>query len=277
MLRRLFSVAPKTPLVRAIRRFPVIDKLIRAVSFWLFPAGTYMWITVRQGMGAGLQLYAQPRFGEISFGDGLHEPLLQHLLEQYLHPGMTMYDVGANIGFFGLISARIVGEQGHVFAFEANPEVSQHLQMNCDHNQLTNMTIVPQAVWRTSGEVRLYKAGGQSAISRQENDTHLVTIPATSLDDFIALHPAPDIIKMDIEGAELDAIHGATSLFTTKPPILICEVHSATIAQGLQDFFHNLDYRIGWYSAVSTHGVSLMYLFALPNTQRGTAQDGTQT
>jgi predicted methyltransferase len=87
-----------------------------------------------------------PRTGKIYF-EGGGEPEVQEALLQHLRPGMTFYDIGANIGFFSLLAARLVGKEGCVVAFQADPEIAARLREHAERNSLGWITVEEKAVW----------------------------------------------------------------------------------------------------------------------------------
>ena len=143
------------------------------------------------------------------------------LLETLIEDGMIVFDVGAHVGTYTLMAARLVGPTGHVYAFEAEAENYAILKKNVELNGYQNVTCVPKAISNRSGLLTLY-------VSSQGNDRHtLIGSPAAesqgtpcevetvSLDEFSASigWPRVDVVKMDVEGAEPMAIEGMSELF----------------------------------------------------------------
>ena len=147
---------------------------------------------------------------------------------------MTFYDVGANIGFFSLLGARIVGPFGRVVCFEADPEVAERLRMNLAHNGFEQATVVQSAVWsepttvffaRVDTRVSPDRGLGHVAVHGDSADT--IAVDAVALDDLVGSERPPDFIKCDVEGAEAAVFAGAEILLRTRRPILLVEMHSA--------------------------------------------------
>jgi len=132
---------------------------------------------------------------------------------------MIVFDVGAHVGHYTLMAARLVGPKGHVFAFEAEPENYSLLVKNVELNGYRNVTCIQKAVANSAGSLTLIA-------SSQGNDRHSliepsdltgtkkITVPAISLDEFASSAGLRnvDVIKMDIEGAEPLALAGMASL-----------------------------------------------------------------
>src|SRR5579859_3294923 len=130
---------------------------------------------------------------------------------RHLGPGAVMYDIGANIGFFSLLGARLTGpEPGHVYAFEPAPVNAEAIQVNADRNEFSNITVIAKAVGETRGRVRLQlvddaawsrlEAYGAHPLTEDILDVEQVTID--ELVDVGEIRP-PELVKIDVEGAEL--------------------------------------------------------------------------
>ncbi len=89
---------------------------------------------------------------------GSYEFLEQQAILRYLKPGMVAYDIGAHVGFYTLMFAKIVGPSGEVHAFEPYPENVRFLQKHLELNRLTNVILKPLAISDKSGEVEFYKS-----------------------------------------------------------------------------------------------------------------------
>src|SRR6266496_222127 len=158
------------------------------------------------------------------------------LVQSFLRPGMCFIDVGANIGYYTLLGARLVGPTGKVFSFEPNREVRERLEQNVRFNGFDNVTVLAQAMTRESGEVRFYVSdvgenSGISSIVPGRSLREAQVVPAISLDDFVAKLPPGGValLKMDIEGAELDVLEGGERLLAgSDAPALLFESFDVT-------------------------------------------------
>ncbi len=101
-------------------------------------------LEVQMGLLAGSKLRLYPR-SESGYYLGEHEPDLQQVLPRYLKPGMTVFDIGANIGFFAIAAANLVGPTGRVVAFEPNPAVVARLKENVELNGLADRVKIEQS------------------------------------------------------------------------------------------------------------------------------------
>lgn len=155
------------------------------------------------------------------------------LCKREIREGMRAVDVGANIGYFTLLFARLVGPTGHVYAFEPEPRNFELLQRNVARNRYTNVTAVPKAVARVSGSQRLFKSPdnlGDHRLAHGPAGRDWVEVSVVALDEFFAAGACVDFVKLDIQGAECGALHGARALLErSKPVCLITEFWPAGI------------------------------------------------
>ncbi|HYL10258.1 MAG TPA: FkbM family methyltransferase [Candidatus Acidoferrales bacterium] len=203
---------------------------------------------VQDGPAQGLWLLLNPRTGR-DYAEGTVEPGVQEILKNYLRPGMTFYDIGANIGFFSLLAARLAGERGKVIAFEADPEVALRFREHVERNRFQAISLQEKAVWSETRTVAFVRADagrspdrglGHVDLSSGVGDT--LQVQAISLDDFARDAPMPDFVKCDAEGAEVHVFRGAHSLLTQKRPIVLCEMHSEENHHTLVDLWTSLRY-----------------------------------
>ena len=160
----------------------------------------------------------------------LFEPELGWFLLRVLRPGDVFYDVGANFGFFSLLSAAAVGPEGRVYAFEPGAASLETLCTNRDRNAADEIEIVPKAVSELPGRV-FYSDNGEgdrngSIFPKDPGDGS--GVEAITLDGFLtATGRIPKVVKLDIEGAELLALRGARRLLA-EPGLefVVCEINA---------------------------------------------------
>lgn len=167
----------------------------------------------------------------------------------WLNPRTVFYDLGANAGYYSLIAARYISK-GAVFAFEPVPAhrtlMEEHLKRNTGKFHAV-IKLFPFAV--TSSRQMLHfsntKAEGASYIKQGKKDLHVQGI---SLDEFVAEgHPPPDIIKIDVEGAELDVLKGSLEILNKYRPRLLLATHDSHlpgVRQDCIDLLHQLGYKL---------------------------------
>jgi len=231
-----------------LRRVPIVGPLLSRISRKLVPGDALTWIQVQHGPAAGLWFRVNPRTGR-GVLEGSGEPSVQAALQQQLRPGMTFYDLGANIGFFSLLAARLVGENGRVISFEADPEIAARLRENVARNNLSNVVVEQMAVWCEPRTVTFSRADaatspdrGLGQVTAEGADSGAIQVDAVSLDDYTRRAPAPDLLKCDVEGAEVEVFRGAARLFAEKRPGILCEMHSDANRQRLLQEFARLGY-----------------------------------
>jgi len=236
------------PPLAGLRRVPVLGACARWAGAKLFPRDALAWVQVQQGPGQGLWLHLHPRTGRDYF-EGSLEPEVQDALVQNLRSGMVFYDLGANIGFFSLLAARLVGQEGHVVGFEPDPEVAERLREHIMHNNLSWIVAEERAVWSESQPITFVRADpassperGLGRVDQRGTENGAIQILATSLDDYALTFPQPDFIKCDVEGAEVQVFRGARRLLATKRPGILCEMHSEGNRHTLSEEFAGLGY-----------------------------------
>ena len=230
-----------------VRRWPVIGPAVGWVSGLLVPRDSLTWVQVKRGPAEGLWLQLNPRTGRAVL-EGGGEPEVQAAVVEHLRPGMIFYDVGANIGFFSLQAARLVGETGRVVAFEADPEIAARLRANAARNFFSWITVEQKAVCAEPHDVFFQRA--DPAASPDRGLGHIINretpgsirVGGVSLDDYTRNAPAPDFIKCDVEGAEVEVFRGAERLLRERHPGILCEMHSDENRRALEATFVGFGY-----------------------------------
>jgi FkbM family methyltransferase len=169
------------------------------------------------------------------FGDCYERHESEHL-RLHLAPGNQFLDVGANVGYYSLIAAHIVGPSGRVHAFEPISETFEKLRFNVGLNSLSNVTLNRKAISSRSGYMAIdrgvpWNSGTASVniVSRPFEMPEEVT--ATTVDEYVNDNKLPkvDIIKIDVEGHEPAVITGATETLRSMKPILMMEINHGLI------------------------------------------------
>jgi FkbM family methyltransferase len=165
---------------------------------------------------------------------GNFEERERRFVERFLVPGMVALDIGAHNGFYTMLAARRVGESGLVIAFEPSPRERKRLLRHLRINRLSaNVVVSDLALDRSQGEDTLFVVEGRDTGCNSlrppvvDGPTRAMKIQKTSLDSFLRERGIlkVDLIKMDVEGAELGVLQGAAELLGRQPrPVIMVEL-----------------------------------------------------
>jgi FkbM family methyltransferase len=162
-----------------------------------------------------------------------YEAQAAEFLAKRVKPGMTCFDVGANVGAYVLQLARWGAPLGKIVAFEPNTGAREVLARHIAWNGLAaRTTVVPSAVSSKPGESVLYAEGADGMSRLAEANRGLrgsaveLIVPVTSLDTWCAANGTwPDVLLLDIEGFEIEALRGAREAIIHSKPIIVVEMH----------------------------------------------------
>jgi FkbM family methyltransferase len=150
---------------------------------------------------------------------GTFESFERELFVSQLRPGMTVLDIGANIGYYTLLASRAVGPDGCVYAFEPDPRSCRSLRKNLAANDARNVHVVDKAASDASGSRTLFMSdtATHSGLHRSMGDSspRTVEVEAVTIDELEI--PTVDVIKMDIEGEEPGALLGMVETLQRSP------------------------------------------------------------
>lgn len=212
MLFSLFRKVVKSLTGKGLYRLPLARRLVSFLYRWLAPKGIIL-IKVREH-----KMYVDSRditISRILLTVGSWERGTTRLFEDIIQKGMVVLDVGANIGYFTLIAAKLVGEEGKVFAFEPEPYNFDLLVRNLKLNGYHNVTPAQKAISDKNGRATLFldrTQWDQHSLSRR-NVTNFsgnsIEVDVQTLDDFLKdFGHRVDFAKIDVQGAELAVIQG---------------------------------------------------------------------
>lgn len=233
--------------LRSIRNMPVVGELIHGLSYRILSPEQKVWAQIQAGPARGIWLELNPRTGQDYFR-GEVERATQSTLVRKIQLGSVFYDLGANVGLFSLLAARLVGNAGKVFSFEPDHEIAQRLTRNIRQNNFANITVVEAGAWSSSG-TKAFTPSDHSSPDRGvgtfvPKDLSIIGTPVrcVALDDFSLDAPPPDAIKCDVEGAEVEVLLGASNLLRTHRPWILCEMHSGSNDRASRDFLLKFGY-----------------------------------
>ena len=171
--------------------------------------------------------------------DGAIEPNGLAMIGRVLKPSMTFIDIGANEGLFSLLAARRVGKDGKVIAIEPSRRELEWLRRNVEVNHLRNIHVVATAVADVRGTATLHVANEEHAGHNTLGEfvwdgvylSHNEDVPVTTIDDIAARADGRrvDVMKIDIEGAELRALRGAAATVCDSRPLILLELSERSL------------------------------------------------
>jgi len=165
---------------------------------------------------------------------GTYETDLQQAARKFTRPGMVIYDIGANIGYISMLFAHLSGENGSIYSFEALTENIQRLTHNIQLNHLQDRVHVNACAvvdYTRTVTFMTHSSGAMGKVigsaGRDEHYLQKIRVNGLALDDFVfkQKNPAPDVIKMDIEGGEVLAIKGMRRILKESRPVFFIELH----------------------------------------------------
>jgi FkbM family methyltransferase len=169
-----------------------------------------------------------------------YEEKTKKRIEEIIRPGWVAYDIGANVGYYSILMSKYVGEQGRVICVEANPVNVYFLRNNLKANAITNATVIPVALSDRPGELAFLINYGNLTIGLTQDSYlfaskvgHQIQAQSASLDDILSdfALPAPNCIKIDIEGGEAAALAGMAQTLQNHRPTLILEIHGIYLVE----------------------------------------------
>ena len=185
---------------------------------------------MREGVAKGLRFDPGPSNPDYATGE--NEPFVQRALAACVSRGDVLYDVGANVGFFTVIGAHLVGPSGMVIAFEPVPDNAALIRRNAGLNRFYQIEVDERAVDACSGTAELlvtHYSGGSVLASgdhRAPDVDGSLMVATVSVDDlvFVESRARPDVMKIDVEGAELNVLEGMQRTLIEVRPIVIFEI-----------------------------------------------------
>ncbi|MGH9545463.1 MAG: FkbM family methyltransferase [Terriglobales bacterium] len=160
---------------------------------------------------------------------GSYEYGKQRAFQEVVRQGSVVYDIGANVGFYTLLASKLVGRSGQVYAFEPAPRNCRLLQRHLEMNGVDNVSVVQMAVFSTNGEALFDSSANHSMGHLAACGT--LKVPTIAIDRFVfdQAMPAPEVIKIDVEGAELEVLKGSYQTLCRHRPLILLATHGAAV------------------------------------------------
>jgi FkbM family methyltransferase len=206
--------------------------------------GLYTWLDLKESIQRSMFLDA-------------YEPTQTAWFKECVGKGDVFVDVGANFGHYTSLASSIVGNEGHVYAFEPSAKANETIENMIALSKVNNITLVKAAVGKEKGVVTLYLPDTQElhspSIMKSDDKFIPVEIPVVSLDEYASEHKIDTIklMKIDVEGYEPNVLDGMTRLLQEKRvKNVFCEFNSWWLEQNncttkmLFDRFINAGFRV---------------------------------
>lgn len=222
MREQIIQRVPNSILVR-VNRHPALKRILRrGLSGQAAPAGSFRDVELSTGPAAGLSMRLDMGTDERRIWQGTYEPWIHSVLPHVLSDGVNCWDIGAHVGYY-VLCAVALSPSGHHVAVEADPGNVVRLNEHLARNAVGNVSVRDVAVAARAGTVR-FAAMEDGIISRisEEGGT---PVDAVTMDSLLDDCPSPNLVMMDIEGGEAEALAGAELLLTSARPMWLMELH----------------------------------------------------
>ena len=250
LLQEFKSSSPSNLFAAIVRR---ISRSLGRVIRWplaLIPGG--MVIPVLTGPARGLRWIS----GSATHGCwiGTYESRQQRRFARLVSRGSIVFDIGANVGFYTILAARLSGTTGAVHAFEPLERNLACLRRHCEINALSNVTIHDVALADTTGD-HAFSTGANPAMGGLAGDGSL-RVRTRTLDDMWGGGelPDPDLLKIDVEGAEMRVLQGAEAMLKASGPKIFLSAHGYRLRDECTAFLEGIGYRTETMVSDSTAG-----------------------
>lgn len=164
---------------------------------------------------------------------GEYEPHVTSVFNSILRRDMHAVDIGANIGYFSMLAASLVGPGGSVIAFEPNPDNAKMLEFSRRHNDFEQLRLYQMAASDSDGILALHSTYSNGTTSQPSDELETLlqtrTVPCLQIDKILLSTERVDLIKIDVEGAEYRALKGAEALIQRDRPVIVSEFSPAAM------------------------------------------------
>lgn len=213
-----------------------------------------------------------------------YEKDVEKTIGDILGKGDVFIDIGANVGYFSVIVSRIVGENGKVYALEAIPKLCGLLSESIAINDIKNINVLNNAVYSENKKILFHrmKNSAFSYISRDNTSDGTIEVNAVTLDSLIDKVGKVDVIKIDVEGAEMNVLLGGKNLISRYKPKIIMEVANWSLqrfnysSKDILSFLRNIGYKaydlkgnLIESDRIASDSVNILFVFdelLVPNT-----------
>jgi FkbM family methyltransferase len=238
-VQNVLKLAYKTVGGRPIfARIPFLSKSFRSIARRAFVDDEG--VSLSKIQGHKMHIPVDDSFYQYTLND--YQAVTTDVFMNALHPGDVAFDVGAHIGYYTLLAARQVGENGRIFAFEPDPNNYEVLVKNVNLNNYRNVIPIKKAVTNKTGTTKLFLKSSSSHslfYDSTPESGRSIDVESVSLDDFFNKWPKSltsriRLIKMDIEGAEMLALLGMSQLIKELSLTIITEITPTISRSGFE-------------------------------------------
>ena len=202
---------------------------------------------------------------------GTYELEKQKAIRRFIRPGMIFYDIGAHAGIYSLLFSKLGGPAGKVFAFEPFAENVANFLKHIRVNRLNNVVLIQASLSHKCGLASFLtgKSSSMGSISHVPTHTHL-QVPTFSLDELVFNFnfPLPDLVKMDVEGAEAMVLKGMSGVMSNRRLPIFIALHGNEQKRSCQDILLENGYQLFSLNGDKINGALEDYetdeIYALP-------------
>ncbi|RKU24908.1 hypothetical protein C6503_00020 [Candidatus Poribacteria bacterium] len=214
-----------------LRWWPITDGkrlLLNLTRKWITPENPLATFETKYQFRLKVNL-ANPEHQYLYFYGTHDERYIVTKLRKIIEPGDICWDIGANIGFYTCLLATKVGDNGRVVAFEPAARTYGYLKENVSLNQFTNVTVVNKGLGDTQEQRHLYyaEAGlaeGTASLKYANGRAASERVTLDTIDNLFHELSAPNFVKIDVEGYQLEVLKGGEYYLKTHAPLLIAEL-----------------------------------------------------
>ncbi len=190
----------------------------------------------------------------LPWAGGSADPDLMRFCREFVKPGSVVWDFGGHLGLFAFAAAYYAGPEGRVLSVEPDPFLA-HLMIKTEGHRPDNVapcTILNAAVGREPGFATLEvpersraanALAGKSQSTQRGGIRQRFDVPVVTAEQLARNYPPPNVLKMDIEGSELDALYGGEEIFAASRPVMLLEVYRH-IAADVTRLLRQWDYKL---------------------------------
>jgi FkbM family methyltransferase len=233
----------------------LVGRALRS-PFRLIPAGTA--VPILQGPLRGRRWIV----GSATHGCwlGSYEFETQRAFGRLVRAGDVVYDLGANVGFYSLLGARLAGDAGAVYSFEPLPRNLKFLRKHLAMNGLRNCSVIDAAVADFDGTMKFESSKAPTTAHLSEGGD--VAVRVMRLDSMVERGEirAPDVMKIDVEGSEVKLLQGAARTIEEFRPRILLATHDRELHGECVEFLEAREYRIELLAELDLAGTELLAL-----------------